>query len=497
MNIHKKQKKVQISKIFVCVMLLTMLAGKAYSIPNIEPKDITSHIETEYWLDHSVPSNGINVSTNEGIVTLTGSVNNLLAKERAQKIAEATVGVRAIINRINVNPIIDLDDSTVENKVENALLNDPATDLYEILVDVKKGNVKLSGTVDSWQEKNLCEIVAKGVKGVTSINNEIDVNYKTNRPDYEIKQEVIERLANDVRVDDALINVDVENEKVKLSGTVGSLQEKNQAIVDSWVGGVNNVVSKDLDIKWWARDEMRRKKLYKSLSDSEVEEAVEDAFVYDPRVLSFDVDVDVNYGTVTLSGIVDNLEAKNSAKETASNTLGVNRVINNIKVRPATILSDNKLVSRVGNAMYNDPYIERFDINISAHGGTVYLSGKVNTSWEKARAKQITEGVQGALYVVNNIDYDYDWTWKPDWEIRQAVKDELFWSPFVDRDDIEIEVDDGVVTLNGKVDTFSERQSATENAYEAGAKDVVNDLTVAYSYYGPIYNGPYSYYNYF
>jgi osmotically-inducible protein OsmY len=294
-----------------------------------------------------------------------------------------------------------------------------------------------------------------------------------------------------------LINVRVEDKKVILTGAVGSLQEKNRARNDAWVGGVDSVDTEGLDIEWWARDKMRRKNLYVSRTDAEIKQAVKDAFIYDPRVYSFEIGVDVSYGTVTLSGIVDNLKAKKAAENDAKNTMGIARVINNIKVRPAVVPSNEELVIRTNKALHDDPYIGRFDIDVSAFGGMVYLSGKVNTSWEKNRAEFVAEGVKGVLYVVNNIDYQYKWVWKPDWQIREDVKSQLFWSPFVDEDKVNVTVDNGIVTLTGKVDTYSERQSAEDNAYEGGAKDVINDLTVTYNYYGPRYYSPYSPYGYY
>jgi osmotically-inducible protein OsmY len=87
--------------------------------------------------------------------------------------------------------------------------------------------------------------------------------------------------------------------------------------------------------------------------------------------------------------------------------------------------------------------------------------------------------------VVNNIEFEYEWTWKPDWEIREDVKDELFWSPYVDENQVNVSVENGVVTLTGNVANLSERYAAEDNAYEGGAKDVHNELTVTHRFNGP------------
>ena len=44
-------------------------------------------------------------------------------------------------------------------------------------------------------------------------------------------------------------------------------------------------------------------------------------------------------------------------------------------------------------------------------------------------------------------------TGKNDWAILEDVRDELFWSPFVNEDEIEVPVDSGRVTLSGTVDS--------------------------------------------
>ena len=45
---------------------------------------------------------------------------------------------------------------------------------------------------------------------------------------------------------------------------------------------------------------------------------------------------------------------------------------------------------------------------------------------------------------------------------------------------VVVSVEDGTATLTGTVDTWYERRSATENAFEGGARAVDNDLRVDY-----------------
>jgi osmotically-inducible protein OsmY len=140
-----------------------------------------------------------------------------------------------------------------------------------------------------------------------------------------------------------------------------------------------------------------------------------------------------------------------------------------------------------------DPYVERLDIKINANNGLVYLNGNVNNSFEKEHAQRVVEGVAGVTDVINNIQFEHSWSWRPDWEIREEVKEELFWSPFVNEDQVSVTVDEGVVTLTGRVETWSERSSAEHNAWEGGAKDVRNKLSVVHSSIGPDVNMGYDY----
>jgi osmotically-inducible protein OsmY len=65
-----------------------------------------------------------------------------------------------------------------------------------------------------------------------------------------------------------------------------------------------------------------------------------------------------------------------------------------------------------------------------------------------------------------------------DRSLHSAVESELFWSPFVDEEEVEIDVEDGTVTLTGIVDSTSESVAAAENAFQAGAVTVNNRLEV-------------------
>ncbi|HVK39231.1 MAG TPA: BON domain-containing protein [Candidatus Kapabacteria bacterium] len=68
---------------------------------------------------------------------------------------------------------------------------------------------------------------------------------------------------------------------------------------------------------------------------------------------------------------------------------------------------------------------------------------------------------------------------KSDAKIQKDVLQEMHWDSRVDETDVGVEVDDGIVTLTGTVDSYAKRIAAQEAAHRvAGVLDVANDLEV-------------------
>lgn len=486
-------------------VLVVGVTSLVYAEPDLTDTTISDKIEDEMLYDPGVNSVKVDVSTSSGVVTLTGQVNNILAKERATRIAEKVKGVRSVVNRIEVEPSVFRSDVQIERDIRSALLDDPATEAYEITAEVEDGVVTLSGTVDSYQERQLAEIVAKGVRGVKEVEDNIGVDYETERSDSEIKHDIEQALRWNAYVDDNAITVDVKEGKVTLSGTVGSAAEKRLAKYDAWVAGTESVNLDKLSVEDWARNGKLRGEKYVVKSEDEIQQAVNDALLMDPRVMSFNVDADVTGSMVTLRGTVDNLKAKRAAEEDARNTVGVSAVSNRLKVRFDAPPGETEIAEDIRSALLRDPYVDRFEITVTVVDNTAHLYGTVDTFFEKNTADDIASRVPGVFDVENHltveygtpyiydpyledefieendiIDYERRTPYQTDSQIKESVESELWWSPFVEEEAVEVSVDEGVVTLTGEVDSWSEFHAATENAYEGGATLVDNELIVSY-----------------
>ncbi|HSN71577.1 MAG TPA: BON domain-containing protein [Steroidobacteraceae bacterium] len=497
-----------------CAMLAVLLAalpavtGAQSTTRNLTLSDrgISNAVENEFFYDSALSLNDINVHTDDGIITLRGRVSSLLAKRRAADLASTVRGARSVINQIDVEPVIDRDPVGLRMSVEEALLDDPATESFEVSVTADpEGRVILRGDVQSWQERSLAEFVAAGVHGVTAVTNLIDVTPRELRPDPEIAQEIRDALRWNANVDDGLIDVAVRGGEVTLSGSVGSLAEKNVAIRIAWTAGVDDVDAAELKVAPWARNEELRADKYSRISDEQIADAVQEALMYDPRVSRFTIEVDSVNGLVTLRGSVADLKAKRAAITDARNTVGVVGVRDRLKVRPGDVMpSDETIAAAVEKALARDPFVTALDIDVSSRGGIVSLHGDVDTWFEKGQADDVAARVKGVVAVDNDLVveddafsavfdpyvdawsiYGYEWyepesrePRQPDSVVAQQIREEFWWSPYVDEEAVRVTVKNGVATLTGDVESWAERRAATENALEGGAVTVVNELTV-------------------
>ncbi|MGD8397103.1 MAG: BON domain-containing protein [Candidatus Eiseniibacteriota bacterium] len=491
---------------FGIALLAVSFAPRTEAGPRaLDDPSIRDAIDDAFFVDPVVPYDRIDVQTHDGIVTLEGTVTNLLASDRATQIAETVKGVRSVVNRIDIEPATQRSDGAIRSDIQAALAADAATEGYEVGVSVDHGAVTLSGTVDSWEEKYLSNQVARGVRGVVEVTDRIEVDRDTTRTDSQIRHEVIAALRWDTLIDGALIDVAVHDGVVTLSGTVGSAAEKTRALMHGWTAGVIQVNADGLAVERWARDPDLRAGKYADVTDTEIRQAIEDALRHDPRVRSSDLEPGVHLGRVTLRGTVESPAEKRAAIRDARNTVGVIDVEDRIKIRTAVDVDDRELERTIEQALLRNPYVSRFEISVDVLNGVARLSGQVDTDFEKARAGDIAERIAGVTWVDNDLSvsdprqvpeldpyvdghdaWDYEWfNYDPaplpvsDAALTANIENELWWSPYVDSEDVTVEVDEGVATLTGTVDSWSERRAATENAYDGGALRVVNQLVVA------------------
>ena len=474
----KAKRSLVLSLFIAAVFILASTGLEAEDFPkDIPDGKITQAAEVELAVAESVSSHLIDVNTEDGIVTLKGSVDNLYSKKRSEELVMKIKGVRSVVNAIEVRPTPKSDEDIKED-ISNAMLWDNVVEDFEINTKVKNGIVELNGEVESWTEKKLAEDIAMTVTGVRGIDNNIEINIRDERPDDEIKNDIRRRLSMDPRIYEGAIEVYVDDGEVRLEGAVGSSSEKRLAYVDAWVSGVHNVNNDNLEVKWWAQDEYIRDSKISEVSDEKISDAVEEAITYDPRLLGFNIDIRTEDGIVWLSGNVNSMRAKLAAEKDAKNTIGVLMVNNNIKVRPAELYSDTFIADRIRQVLSWNPFVERHEIEVSVRNNKVYLDGDVDSQFERRQAELAVSGVGGVVEIDNNLEIEGEPAMSNDEKIEENIESELYWSFLVESDEIDVHVDDGVAEINGEVDSWQEYNAAIENAFEGGAKMVDANLKV-------------------
>jgi hyperosmotically inducible protein len=68
-----------------------------------------------------------------------------------------------------------VDDATITTQVKSRFVENKLVDAASISVETMKGTVMLSGFAKNGAERTTAESIARGVKGVTSVKNEIAV----------------------------------------------------------------------------------------------------------------------------------------------------------------------------------------------------------------------------------------------------------------------------------------------------------------------------------
>lgn len=136
-------------------------------------------------------------------------------------------------------------------------------------------------------------------------------------------------LAQDPVVKARQVNVDTFRGVVQLNGFVDSPEAKSQAtVVAQNVEGVQEVQN-NLEVHQQART------VGTFIDDATITAKVKTALVGDPTTEAVEVKVDTRDGVVQLSGFVDDESEKAAAERVAQNVAGVQRVENEIEVRPS------------------------------------------------------------------------------------------------------------------------------------------------------------------
>ncbi len=343
----------------------------------------------------------IGVDCENGIVTLTGPVSTRLAKQRAVDIAHVVRGVRAIVDRTQV-ATLPRPDYELDFAVAAALSRDRVTTQQRIAVRTHEGIVRLSGDVDSNAVRRIAEADALSVPGVLDAVNDLAVRPQR-RADAQIAAEIERIVRDDPWLDDSRIRVAAERGVGRLAGWVGSAAEKARAENDAWASSPAGVDARGLRIDQFTDDGTLRAIPDRRRTDGDLEQALLDAFVRDPRVHPFAPTVEVRSGVVVLTGVAPNPHVARAVDDDARALPGARDVRDDVKtMRGVYTESDAQIRNQLATAIARDPRLGP-RVQVDVLDGRVFLRGAVDTNTDRLRAISIATSAPGARDVSDGL----------------------------------------------------------------------------------------------
>jgi hyperosmotically inducible periplasmic protein len=152
---------------------------------------ITTGVKAKLALARDLDSSDISVTTVNGLVTLTGSVNNTAARSAAETTTRSVAGVTNVSNRLSVpTPTVAeaakstgeavkatgeaagqaMSDTWITTKIKSVLLADSDAKGLDVKVDTKDGVVTLEGVLATQGAVDHVKRLAGDVEGVKRVN---------------------------------------------------------------------------------------------------------------------------------------------------------------------------------------------------------------------------------------------------------------------------------------------------------------------------------------
>lgn len=211
--------------------------------------------------------------------------------------------------------------------------------------------------------------------------------------------------------------------------------------------------------------------------DRGLQRHVMDELEFEPSIDCADIGVSVVARVVTLTGHVPTYAQKLDAERAAWRVKGVKAVVQKMDIHCNTDPpTDEDLARRAADLIRWDTVVPD-SVHVSVTNGVVTLTGQVGWHYERTSAERCLRFLHGLKGVANQI------TVKPvaqPAEIRMKIIEALQRNAAVEAAAIKVDVNDGgTVTLEGNVDSWSERNAAERAAWRAlGVTKVIDRLVI-------------------
>jgi osmotically-inducible protein OsmY len=214
-------------------------------------------------------------------------------------------------------------NSALQHNVLSELEWDPSVNATKIGVTADAGVVTLTGHVSTYAEKWSAERVAKRLKGVTAVANEIEVRLPSEAKydDEEIAKSAVAALHWNIAVPREQVKIVVNKGYVTIDGEVEWQFQKREAetAIRNLVGVCG--ISNDITVK-------------PKVTVPDVKERIEQALKRSAEVDAGKITIETADGQVTLRGRVRSWAEREDAVDAAWAAPGVRNVVDQLSINP-------------------------------------------------------------------------------------------------------------------------------------------------------------------
>jgi osmotically-inducible protein OsmY len=238
------------------------------------------------------------------------------------------------------------------------------------------------------------------------------------------------------------------------------------------------------------------------ITDAMIVTTIQSKYYGSSAVKGRNIDVDAENGVVTLSGRVDTEAAKREAVQLATSTSGVSRVEDRLTVASEAdravarsgqpeAHSPAWITTKIQAQYFLHPGLKPWNIDVATSPrGVVSLAGVVDNAADHGEAVKLARATEGVTSVNDQLRVKGETaattgtletaagTGTDSW-ITAKIQSRYFVDDEVKGRSINVDTRDGVVTLRGTVDSYSERLLATSIARNTdGVREVHDEMTI-------------------
>jgi osmotically-inducible protein OsmY len=200
----------------------------------ITATQLRTDILNELDWEPSIEASTIGVAVDNGVVTLTGHVQSLAQKVKAEELVRRIRGVRAIAQEIEVRlpQSVSPSDDDIARRALSMLDWDVIVPEDAIRLKVQQGWVTLSGQVSREYQRKAAEEDVRRLAGVLGITNLITLEGEPHLAI--VKGRIEDALRRNVHIEMNGIRISILDGKVTLEGKLQTLHERDVLEAAVW-----------------------------------------------------------------------------------------------------------------------------------------------------------------------------------------------------------------------------------------------------------------------